>query len=283
MERAYRKEERYRKERLDKKTRDYLFRYSLETEFEFSPKLSEGVLMLMNDLYFDVRPLRAGQIRYIAVSKEEGSGKRMEELEKVEVILTKEAPWDAELIKSKDQGALRQMRILRMTEEAYDQGAYLTQEDLAKILGVSVRQIRRDISVLRQMGYRLYLRGAMRDIGRGVSHKVWIVDLYLEWKTYSEIKRITGHSVGAIKTYLNDFSRVLMNLERGITDLREISFNTGKSERLVKEYVDLIKQAEADEFKRRRLSSMKEQLAWLRRAQEVDFKKKHSSMVWRLI
>jgi hypothetical protein len=269
--------------RLEKKTRDSLFRYSLETEFEFSPKVAEGVLGLVNDLYFDLRPLGEGQIRYIAVSKGEGSGKRMEELEKVEVILTKEAPWDEELRKDGERGALRRVQILRMTEEAYDQGALLTQEDLARILGVSVRQIRRDISRLRQQGCRLYLRGAMRDIGRGVSHKVWIVELYLEWKTYTEIKRITGHGVGSIKAYLNDLSRVLMNLERGITDVREISFNTGKSERLVQEYVELIKRAEADEFKSRRLASMKEQLAWLRRAQEVDFKKRPSCMVWRLI
>lgn len=283
MHGAYRKEAGARNARLAKKTRDYQFRYSLETEFEFSPKVSEGVLALVNDLYFDVRPLREGQIRYIAVSKEEGSGKRMEELEKVEVILTREAPWDAELVKDGDRGALRRVQILRMSEEAYDQGALLTQEDLARIVEVSVRQIRRDLSVLRQQGFRLYLRGAMKDIGRGVSHKVWIVDLYLQWKTYSEIKRITGHGVGSIKTYLNDFSRVLMNLERGITDVREISFNTGKSERLVREYVELIKQVEGDEFKCRRLDSLKEQLAWLRRAQEVDFKKRPSSMVWRLI
>ena len=283
MEGSYHKETSYQASRLKKKTRDYLFRYSLECEFEFSPKVSDGVLSLVNDLYFDLRPLEEGQIRYIAVSKDEGSGKPMEELQKVELILTRDAAWDEEAVKGRDRSALRRLQILRMTEEAYDQGAYLTQEDLARILGVSVRQIRRDLEVLREMGFRLYLRGAMKDIGRGVSHKVWIVGLYLEWKTYSEIKRITGHGVAAIKSYLNDFSRVLMNLERGISDLREISFNTGKSERLVREYVDLIKEAQKDDFKRRRLDSMKEQLAWLRRSQEVDFKKRPSSMVWRLI
>lgn len=283
MEAAHSRQARYREARLNKKSRDYLFRYSLESEFEFSPRISEGVLALVNDLYFDIRPLGEGQIRYIAVSKEEGSGKPMEELGKVEVILTLEAPGDEELLKGRGRGSLRRVQILRMAEEAYDQGGLLTQEDLAKILGISVRQVRREAAMLRERGCRLYLRGAMRDIGRGVSHKAWIVNLYLEWKTYSEIKRISGHSVGSIKSYLNDFSRVLMNLERGITDLGEISFNTGKSERLVKEYVELIKQAEGDEFKRRRLESMKEQLAWLRRSQEVDFKKKYSSMVWRLI
>lgn len=283
MDGGYHKETSYQASRLKKKTRDFLFRYSLESEFEFSPRVCDGVLSLVNDLYFDLRPLKEGQIRYIAVSKAEGSGRPMEQLEKVEVILTRDAPWDEEMIRGRDRGDLRRVQILRMSEEAYDQGAYLTQEDFAKILGVSVRQIRRDLAVLRDQGVRIYLRGAMKDIGRGVSHKVWIAGLYLEWKTYSEIKRITGHSVGAIKSYLNDFSRVLMNLERGISDLREISFNTGKSERLVREYVDLIEAAEKDDFKRRRLDSMKEQLAWLRRAQEVDFKKRSSSMVWRLI
>jgi hypothetical protein len=277
------KEARYLASRLRKKTRDYLFRYSLESEFGFSPKVSDGVLSLVNDLYFDLRPLKEGQIRYIAVSKSAGSGKPMDQLEKKEVILTRSAPWDEEMVKGRDRSDLRRIQILRMSEEAYDQGAYLTQEDLAKILGVSVRQIRRDVALLRAEGIRIFLRGAMKDIGRGISHKVWIVGLYLEWKTYSEIKRITGHGVAAIKSYLNDFSRVLMNLERGISDLREISFNTGKSERLVREYIDLIQASEKDEFRRRRLDSLKDQLSWLRRAQDVDFKKRPSSMVWRLI
>jgi len=213
------------------------------------------------------------------VGKEEGSGKRMDEVKKVELILTKDAPTDHGLTK----GALRQVQLLRMSEEAYDQGALLTQEDLAGIMGVSVRQIRRDVSELRRKGFRVNLRGAVRDIGRGVSHKVWIVELYLSWKSYSEIRRITGHSIGAIKGYLNDFSRVLMNVERGITDIREISFYTGKSVRVVREYLDLIEKAKGDEFTCRRLDSIKEQLSWLRRAQEVDFKKRHSTMVWRLI
>lgn len=283
MSQSYSEQLRKRGERLGKKTRDSLFRYALLTEFNFSPRECGGILELVNDLYFDLRPLGEGQIRYIAAHKGEKSGKRMEELRKAEVILTKEAAEDEQFVEPGGNGQLRQVQILRMTEEAYEQDGLLTQEDLSRLLGISVRQIRRDVKELIDKGYRVPLRGRMQDIGRGISHKVWIVDLYLEWKTYSEIKRITGHTVDAIKKYMNDFSRVLMNVVHGVNDIREISFYTGKSPRLVKEYLNLIEAASQDDMKRRRLENMKEQLMWLRRRQEVDFKKNHSCMVWRLI
>lgn len=283
MSQSYSEQRQKTGERLEKKTRDNLFRHALLTEFSFSPRECGGVLELVNDLYFDLRPLGEGQVRYIAAHKDEKSGRRMEELRKAEVILTREAPEDEELVNSRGNGQLRQVQVLRMTEEAYEQDGLLTQEDLSKLLRVSVRQVRRDVKKLIDQGYRVPLRGRMQDIGRGISHKVWIVNLYLEWKTYSEIRRITGHTVEAIKKYLNDFSRVFMNVINGIRDVQEISFYTGKSPRLVQEYLNMIEMAKSDERKRRRLESMKEQLMWLRRRHQVDFKKSHSCMVWRLI
>ena len=70
--------------RLDVKTRDGLFHHALLTEFNFSPRECSGVLDLMNDLYFGLRPLSEGQVRQIAVHKDERSGKRMEDLRKVD-------------------------------------------------------------------------------------------------------------------------------------------------------------------------------------------------------
>ena len=43
--------------RLEIKTRDGLFHHALSTEFNFSPRECSGVLDLMNDLYFGLRPL----------------------------------------------------------------------------------------------------------------------------------------------------------------------------------------------------------------------------------
>lgn len=203
----------------------------------------------------------------------------MGELKKVRVKLTKELTSDRDIQARLGDRAVRKVQVLRMTEEAYDQGGLLTQEDLGRILGVSSRTIRRDVEELMQSakgGVKLYLRGLQRDIGKGISHKVWIVGLYLEWKTYSEIERITGHSVGAIKTYLNDFSRVLMARERGITSAKEIGYYIGRTERLVEEYLQLIADAQRDRQQRKRLESIQTQMRHVER--KIPLKK--GILVW---
>lgn len=267
--------------RLKKKTQEHEFVDRLKREFEFSPRLSRGVLEVVEEMFFENRELGSGQTEYTCVSSEEGPGKTMEELKKIKVKLTRELASDHEIQSHEGDSGMRKVQILRITEEAYDQGGLLTQEDLGRILGVSSRTIRRDIEELMEKRIRLYLRGLQRDIGKGISHKIWIVGLYLEWKTYSEIERITGHSVGAIKTYLNDFSRVLMAREHGIKSAKEIGYYIGRSERLVIEYFELIKEAEKDVEKKKRIESIKRQMRHLER--KTPIKKRDFGMVWRLL
>jgi Protein of unknown function (DUF1670) len=267
-------------DRLRKKTRGYEFVDRLGWEFEFSPRVSRGVLEVVEEMFFDNREIGAGQVEYTCVSAEEGPGKSIAELKKVRVKLTRELSSDRDVQERLGDSAMRKVQILRMTEEAYDQGGLLTQEDLGRVLGVSSRTIRRDVEELMGKKLKLYLRGLQRDIGKGISHKVWIVRLYLEWKTYSEIERITGHSGGSIKTYLNDFSRVLMAKERGIRSAREIGFYIGRTERLVGEYLQLIAGAEKDRQQRKRLESIKLQMRHGER--KIPLKKGDSGMVWRL-
>src|SRR5512140_618630 len=194
--------------RLRKKTQEHEFVDRLEREFEFSPRVSRGVLEVVSELFFENRELGAGQVDYTCVSAEEGPGKSMQELKKVRVKLTRDLVSDQDVEGRLGASARRKAQILRVTEEAYDQGGLLTQEDLGRILGVSARTVRRDVEDLMHQKLKLYLRGLQKDIGKGVSHKVQIVSLYLQWKTYSEIERATGHTVGSIKSYLNDFCRV---------------------------------------------------------------------------
>jgi hypothetical protein len=280
--RSYRRSTHRRAEytRLRKKTREHEFVDRLEREFEFSPRESRGVLEVVEELFFDNREMGSGQVEYTCVSAEEGSGKSMDEMRKVRVKLTKDLASDRYVQARLGDSAMRRVQILRMTEESYDQGGLLTQEDLGRLLGVSSRTIRRDVEELMQKKLKLYLRGLQRDIGKGMSHKVWIVGLYLQWKTYSEIERITGHSVGAIKIYLKDFSRVVMARERGIPSAQEIGFYIGRTERLVQEYLQLIAKAEGDSQQRKRLASIKTQMRHLER--QIPSKKRNSGMVWRL-
>lgn len=267
--------------RLRQKTREQQFVHQLEREFELSPRESRGILEVVQETFLDKQKLQQGQIEYVCVHAEEGAGKTIAEMRKVRVVLTRERSDDHEIQERLGESAMRRVQILRMTEEAYDKGGLLTQEDLGRILGVSSRTIRRDVEVLMQQNLKLYLRGLQRDIGKGISHKVWIVRLYLEQKTYSEIERITGHTAGSIKIYLSDFSRVLMAKTRGVKTVKEIAFYIGRTERLVQEYLEQIRAGEADTQQRDRLRGLVEQMRHLER--RIPLKKGHSSMVWRLV
>ena len=134
--------------------------------------------------------------------------------------------------------ALRRVRILRLVQEALEQGGEPTQEDLGNALGVTARTIRVDIAALEAAGYRVATRGKLRGMGRGQTHKVLIVELYLKRHTYSEIMRRTHHSAYAIKRYIQTFGRVVMLTRRGLS-VSEVAFAVGISERLAKEYLDL--------------------------------------------
>ena len=267
--------------RLRKKTQEHEFVDRLEREFEFSPRESRGVLDVVTEMFFDNREIGAGQVEYTCVSAEEGPGKSMEALTKVRVKLTRDLVSDADCEARWGSSARRRVQILRLTEEAYDQGGLLTQEDLGRILGVSARTIRRDVEDLMQQHVKLYLRGLQKDIGKGISHKVQVVSLYLQWKTYSEIERLTGHTVGSIKAYLNDFCRVMMARERGIRSAQEIGYYLGRTERLVGEYLALLQEAEKSKELRTRIESLKYQMRHLER--KSPGKKGLSSMVWRAL
>lgn len=93
-------------------------------------------------------------------------------LSKVEVTLTLDAEEeDLDVLSKYGRKALRRVRILRLVEETLNQGGILTQEDLARILNVDVRTIKRDIAHLRASGYLIHTRGQIKGIGRGKSHK----------------------------------------------------------------------------------------------------------------
>jgi len=176
---------------------------------------------------------------------------------------------------------MRKVQLLRMTEEAYDQGGLLTEEDLGRLLGVSSRTVRRDVAEVMREDVQVLLRGMHHDIGKGISHKGWIVRLWLEQNTYTEIERRSRHSLEAIRIYLNDFNRVVVALEKGIREAKEIAFFLGRSERLVTEYLGLIRNAAEDPRQRESLQRLKERLVYDGRWRKGP-KKKDYTMVWRL-
>jgi len=227
-------------DRLLEKTPEQIFINSLRKEFELSPAESIGILDLAKQCLFGQVPQTVGKIKYICASSKAKHGKPLSEQELMEVELTLDAGIeDLNVVKESGPKALRQLKVLRLTEEAWEQDGSLTQEDLARLLQVTSRTVRQDIKDLQRDGNFIHTRGTDHDIGRSLSHKSRIIELYLLGHTYDEIMRKSRHSAFSIKRYVCSFGRLLLLLNHGMQDIKEISRLLGQSERLTQEYLDI--------------------------------------------
>lgn len=230
------------------------FIWELENSYELSPKLSSLILLTAKECLLREYTLKQGQIEVTAIAIEERSGKVIEKMEKKRVRITIDnGIEDIEVLKEFRRISLRQLKIERITHEAIEQGGVLSQEDLAKYLGCTVRTVQRDIKQIKERGIEVVTRGYLHNIGRGQTHKVKIIGMHLDGKTYSQIKLKTRHSVGAIKRYLESFTKVLMAQSRGIYRIKDISAVTGISETLVKQYRELITESKKDKTRKENL------------------------------
>jgi DNA-binding CsgD family transcriptional regulator len=151
--------------------------------------------------------------------------------------LTLDSPDDLEAFR-RGVAVLRRSKIQRITREAQEQGALLTQEDIARLLCTSRSTIKRDIAQLRLKGVDVPTRGQIKDIGKGVSHKTSIVRDWLAGYTFSQIKERRWHSIRSIERYCSSFQGVV-RLHKHSLSVTEIRVGTGLSERLIGEYLDL--------------------------------------------
>lgn len=240
-------------DRMAVKTCGQRFVHTLETEFEFAPRVAQEVLAVAQEMLVaaggegSTVSLKPGQVRHIVASIKAPHGRPLADSQMVEVVWTVDSgPEDAEVRHKFGRTALRQTRILRLAEEAADQGGLATEEDLAQALHVDPRTIRRDVRRLAGQGYRVPTRGKVKGIGRGQSHKVVIVELYLQRHPYEDIQRRTHHSLAAIKRYIAWFGRVVLAQRRGLTPL-ETAFMLGISQNLVQQYLDLLARSQGPE------------------------------------
>lgn len=237
--------------------------WELENSYSLSPKLSSMILMTAKECLLRDYQLKEGQIEVTVIGIEERSGKIIEKMEKKRVRLTIDnGIEDIELLKEYGRINLRQIKIERITEEAIEQGGVLSQEDLSKYLSCTVRTIQRDIKTIKQKGIEVVTRGYLHNIGRGQTHKVKIIGMYLDGMTYSEIKLKARHSVGAIKRYLESFTKVVMAQRRGIYRIKDISAVTGISETLVKQYRELVKESKKDKTSKENLGLLIERSSY---------------------
>jgi hypothetical protein len=243
-------------DRLAVKTPEAAFLHVLQREFNFSPRVSRELLNTAQEMLVGDVPsatVRPGQVRLVVTSLKAPFGPQLKDTDKVEVTLTVDAgSEEAQVEGQKKAEGVRQGRILRLTEEALEQGGVLTQEDLARALGVTARTIRRDVQILKREGHLIQTRGFVKGVGRGQTHKARIIELWLDREGYEKIARRMHHSPQAIKRYVSTFLRVVILYRQG-TPEEEIAFLTRSSVRLVKEYLEVYEAAIQEPHRREKL------------------------------
>lgn len=232
--------------RLASKTPEASFLHVLQEEFSFSQRVSREILATAQEMLVGGLPamaLRPGQVRLVVARLDAPFGPPLTETNKIEVTLTVDAGADdSEVLSHEGREGLRRGRILRLTAEALEQGGVLTQEDLARALSVDRRTILRDVQALQAEGHLVHTRGRLKGVGRGQTHKIRIIELWLDREGYDKISRWVHHSLQSIKRYISTFQRIAVLHREGMA-VEEIAFLTRASVRLTSDYLALYEAA----------------------------------------
>jgi hypothetical protein len=258
--------------RQEAKTSEQRFLHTMQTDFEFSVRLSEAILTEAQvHLFGKAGSMKPGQQRVILVAQDATHGRSLGEARKVEVVWTVDAGMeDRQVLATQGRVGLRHHRIRRLLNEALEQGAVGTQEDLAQVLQVTPRTIQRDFAVLKSQGVWLPGRGNLCGIGRGQTHKAEIIRRWLHGETYDQLVVRTHHHVNSIQRYVQTFVRVIELHRRGFVN-QHIAQLVQIGEPLVDEYLSVWAENETPACRMR----LEEQLQ--RFAQGVQAKKRGRS------
>lgn len=189
--------------------------------------------------------LRYGQMAWLAVPIEERPqrGKSIADTRTKPVILTFLCDEDIETLKNGfSSRELRMRRMVRWLDEAFDQGALLTQLDLAILLNVCDSVVSSYVNEYqRTTGRILPTRGNIQDISGAITHKREIIPLYLQGYLTPTIARRTNHEKESVDKYIRDYETVKL-LTKVSIDPEVIGRMARLSKKVVQQYLDLIEE-----------------------------------------
>ena len=228
-------------QRLGEKSSLVAIQVELQNEYSLSPIEARVLARRVQELVDERIGMEreSGQISYHAIAINEPPGKPLRECRKVAVDLTLFAEEDTELWATEDPLVLRCHRVQRLVYEASAQGGALSQEDLACLLGISTRTIKRIFALFREKGQHLPSRGEIQDMGRGVSHKIPVIRKYVQDVSFSRISLELGrHGIPSMARYLRHFALVMLLEDRGFS-AEQMQSVIGTSENLIEQYRSL--------------------------------------------
>lgn len=224
--------------------RELIYNFGYDNKLAIADVLVKNFLSIIEKFAPDRDKVSTGQIVWLAISKKDypGYGKKVSNTLLEPVILTL---WTKDEIEKIANGIrpnkLLPDRIARACQEAYSQGGLLSLADLMLIFNISLTTAsEKRVLWERQNNKTLPTRGSIHDLGLTFSHKVETINLHLKGYFTSEIARKLNHDPNCIDQYIKDFQRVKPFVKEQ-APVYKISFFTGISEKLVKEYIKIIK------------------------------------------
>lgn len=235
-----------------------LYRFLNHYGYDKGPITAEAIIddiiklindfFLVSDINDDLHHIHYGQMVYMAVPVDEypKRGKSIAATRMKPVVLSFTTDEDfSHIAHGFDSKSLRKRRLKRWVDEAFDQGALLTQLDLAMLLGVCDAVVSQYVNEIQKEGHLLPTRGNIHDLSGAITHKREIITLYLEGYLTPQIAMKTKHSNEAVDRYIKDYHRVELLWKHDIKDPDHISQLSRLSKRVVQQYIDLL----PDKFK----------------------------------
>jgi hypothetical protein len=205
----------------------------------------DDVLTLIEQFYrySDNSFLKQGQMVWPAVPINEypKKGKSIAQTKLRPVVLDIITDSDIEDMKTPlHHRELRLKKIERWTHQAFDQGALLTQLDLAVLLTSTTMTTGQYVREFENMYNRpLPTRGNVQLIGSGQTHKKEIIALHIKGYLVPTICQKTNHSKESVERYIRDFESVKL-LATKFDDPDVISRIIRLTTPIVKQYLDLV-------------------------------------------
>ena len=236
----------------DRKTFHSALCHLLQTEFPgtFGPAVTKLFADRVEEVYgrFHVprERLKVGQVLWAAVAVDDppARDKRIEHTRLVPIVLDLVTPRDIDdAIATGVRTETRDRKVLRLFQQAYAQGAVLSDPDVSLLLHVQTSTISRTVLAHeRETKQTVPRRGTIHDMGRSVTHKAIICYKRLvEFKPTSQVASETYHSPEEVEYYVQCLRRVKLCRDSGMSP-HETAQATGHSLSLVNEYLTLITQ-----------------------------------------
>ena len=192
--------------------------------------------------------LHHGQVLWmgIAIDDPPARHKRTADTEMVPLVLDLSTPDDVEARIDRARPDQRLLaKALRLCRQAYEQGALLSNCDLAELLSTGDDRIAHLLAEHeRTTGQSVPRRATVHDVGSGLTHKrIIVLKRYAEGKDPVTIGHETYHTLEAVDRYLGMFDRVRAARLKGLSP-DETAWSLTCSPGLVAQYLAIDRELE---------------------------------------